>query len=322
MLGVSLITFVLSHSISSNPLTAWFGKGAAIDPKVEQLYIKEYHFNDPIYIQYFYYLDGVLHGNLGFSPTKGESVVAAISQTLPYSLQIIFFSLLFTIAIGIVSGLLAARYEGKLPDKISRALYIVGFASPPFFIALAVILFFTLVLPILPTSGGINVSITPPPNITYIPILDSIISGDWPAFESLLAHAILPSLANALAVYGVLTRILRSSLLDVMKSNFVTAARARAIPERKIFFGHAFKNSLVTVITLISLLFTFILGSTIFVEYVFAYPGIGDYAVESALQIDYPSILAITLTFAALIILANLVADVLYAVVDPRIRYK
>ncbi len=215
---------MLSHSISSNPLTAWFGKGAAIDPKVEALYIKEYHFNDPIYIQYFYYLNGVLHGNLGFSPTKGESVVAAISQTLPYTLQIIFFSLIFTVVIGIVSGLVAARYAGKIPDKISRALYIVGFASPPFFIALAVILFFTLVLPILPTSGGIDVSVTPPPNITYIPIIDSIISGDWPAFESLLAHAILPSLANALAVYGVLTRILRSSLLDVMKSNFVTAA--------------------------------------------------------------------------------------------------
>ena len=107
-----------------------------------------------------------------------------------------------------------------------------------------------------------------------------------------------------------------------MKSNFVTAARARAIPENKIFFGYAFKNSLVTVITIISLLFTFILGSTIFVEYVFSYPGIGDYAVESALQIDYPSILAITLTFALLIIIANLLADVLYAVVDPRIRYR
>jgi len=319
---VSLITFVLSHSISSNPLTAWFGKGVSIDPAAAKAYIKEYHFNDPIYIQYFYYLDGVVHGNLGISPTKGEPVITAIAQTLPYTLQIIFFSLIFTVAIGLASGLLAARYAGKLPDKLSRALYIIGFASPPFFIALAVILFFTLVFPILPTSGGIDVSITPPPNITYIPILDALITGDWQAFESLLSHAILPSLANALAVYGVLTRILRSSLLDLMKSNFVTAARARAIPERKIFFGHAFKNSLVTVITLISLLFTFILGSTIFVEYVFSYPGIGDYAVESALQIDYPSILAITLTFALMIILANLVADILYAVVDPRIRYR
>lgn len=313
---------MLSHSISSNPLTAWFGKGASIDPKVAQAYIREYHFDDPIYIQYFYYLWGVVHGSLGFSPTKGESVVSAIAQTLPYTLQIIFFSLIFTIAIGIVSGLLAARYAGKLPDKLSRALYIIGFASPPFFIALAVILFFTLVLPILPTSGGINVSISLPHPITYIPILDALIEGDWPAFESLVAHAILPSLANALAVYGILTRILRSSLLDVMKSNFVTAARARAIPEGKIFFSHAFKNSLVTVITLISLLFTFILGSTIFVEYVFSYPGIGDYAVESALQIDYPSILAITLTFALMIIVANLLADILYAVVDPRIRYR
>jgi peptide/nickel transport system permease protein len=214
------------------------------------------------------------------------------------------------------------RFAGRLPDKVARALYIIGFASPPFFIALAVILIFTLVIPVLPTSGGVDVSVALPRTITYIPMLDSIITGDWPAFESLFAHVILPSLANALAVYGILTRVLRSSLLDVMKSNFVVAARARAIPERKIFFGYAFKNSLVTVVTLISLLFTFILGSTIFVEYVFSYPGIGDYAVESALQIDYPSILAITLTFALMIIIANLLADILYAVVDPRIRYR
>jgi peptide/nickel transport system permease protein len=267
-------------------------------------------------------LIGVFLGNLGYSPTKGESVIEAVSQTLPYTLQLIFFSLIFTVIIGLVSGLLGARYVGKLPDKISRTLYIIGFASPPFFIALAVILFFTLVLPVLPTSGGVDVTVVLPPAVTHIPMLDAIIAGDWPAFDSLFSHAMLPALANALAVYGILTRILRSSLLDVMKSNFVTAARARAIPEGKIFFGYAFKNSLVTVITIISLLFTFILGSTIFVEYVFSYPGIGDYAVESALQIDYPSILAITLTFALLIIIANLLADVLYAVVDPRIRYR
>ena len=166
-------------------------------------------------------------------------------------------------------------FANKLPDKLMKVFYIIGFASPPFFTALAVILVFTFVIHGLPTSGAIGTFVSPPPTITGLPILDALITLNWTAFGSLLSHLVLPSLANALAIYGILTRILRSSLIDILHSNFIMAARARGISQTKIFFGHAFKNSLVTVITLIALLFTFILGSTIFVENVFSYPGIG-----------------------------------------------
>jgi peptide/nickel transport system permease protein len=184
-----------------------------------------------------------------------------------------------------------------------------------------VILVFTFVIHGLPTSGAIGTFVSPPSLVTGLPLLDAALTLNWAAFGSLLTHLVLPSLANALAVYGILTRVLRSSLLDILRSNFVTAARARAISEKKIFFGHAFKNSRVTVITLIALLFTFILGSTIFVENVFSYPGIGQYIVQATVSSDYPSILGITLIFAILIMIVNLTADILYAVVDPRIRY-
>jgi peptide/nickel transport system permease protein len=321
LLGVSIITFVLAHSISSNPLTAWFGKGASIDPKVEQAYIKEYHLDSPLYLQYFYYIWGLLHGSLGYSPTKGELVAKAVSQTLPYTLDLVILSLIFTILIGIGSGLIAAWTVNRSPDKLMRVFYIIGFASPPFFTALAVILIFTYVIHGLPTSGVLGTFVPPPKSITGLPLLDALLTGNWGSFESLVSHVVLPSLANALAVYGILTRVLRSSLLDILHSNFITAARARAIPETKIFFGHAFKNSLVTVLTLVALLFTFILGSTIFVESVFSYPGIGQYVVQATVYADYPSILGITLIFAVMIISVNLIADVLYAVVDPRIRY-
>jgi len=301
--GVSIITFVLAHSISSNPLTAWFGKGVSIDPKVEQAYVNEYHLNSPLYIQYFYYLWGLLHGSLGYSPTKGEAVAKAVAQTLPYTLDLVILSLIFTIIIGIGSGLIAAWSVNKLPDKLMRVFYIIGFASPPFFTALAVILVFTYVIHGLPTSGAIGTFVSPPKSVTGIPLLDAPITGDWTALESLLSHIILPSLANALAVYGILTRILRSSLLDILHSNFITAARARAISETRIFFGHAFKNSLVTVLTLIALLFTFILGSTIFVENVFSYPGIGQYIVQATV-------------YAALLVIAH--AEELFRIRDRK----
>jgi peptide/nickel transport system permease protein len=263
---------------------------------------------------------GLLHGDLGYSATKGEPVATAILQTLPYTLQLVFLSLIFTAIIGIASGLIGARKVNKWPDKTVRGAYIIGFATPPFFIAIVVIVIFSL-LPILPTSGAINISIPLPPYVTGLPMVDALIAGDWAAFDSLLEHAILPSLANALAVYGIMTRVLRSTLLDVMQSNFVTAARARGISERRIFYHYAFTNSLVTLVTMVALMFTFILGSTIFVEYIFSYPGMGGYVVQATMLIDYPSILATTLVFAIMIILVNLLADVLYAVVDPRIRY-
>ncbi len=313
---------MLSHSISADPLTAWFGKGVSIDPGLAQIYIKEYHFNDPVYIQYFYYVFGILHGDMGYSPTRGEPVVSAIAETLPYTLQLVLLSFVFAVIIGIVSALIGARNANKWPDKVVKGSYIIGFATPPFFIAIVVILIFALLLPILPTSGAMSISIPPPQHVTGLPMLDAAITGDWAAFDSLLEHAILPALANALAVYGILTRVLRSSLLDVMQSNFVTAARARGISERRIFYGYAFTNSLVTAVTMVALMFTFILGSTIFVEYIFSYPGIGDFVVRATLNIDYPSILGTTLVFGSMIILVNLMADVLYAVVDPRIRYR
>lgn len=322
LLGVSLITFFLSHSISSNPLVAWFGKGVAIDPKLAQIYIQKFHLNDPIYVQYFWYIVGIVHGDFGYSPTRGEPVITAIAETWPYTFQLILLSTFFAIIIGIVSGLVAARYVGRLPDKLIRSFAIISFASPAFFVGLAVILVFSLVFPVLPTSGAIGLSITPPPQITQIPFLDAAIIGDWPAFYSLLSHAILPSLANALVVYGILTRVLRSSVLDVLHSNFITAARARGFSERRILYDYAFKNSLVTVITLVALLVTYVLGSTVFIEYIFSYPGLGYYVVQAALYLDYPAIQAITLIFAGLIIAANFLADTLYAVVDPRIRYR
>jgi len=236
-------------------------------------------------------------------------------------MDLVLMSLIFTVAIGIGSGLVAAWFAKKLPDKLMKVFYIIGFASPPFFTALAVILVFTFVIHGLPTSGAIGNFVSPPKTITGLPLLDALLTLNWTAFESLLTHLVLPSLANALAIYGVLTRVLRSSLIDIMHSNFIIAARARGISQSKIFFGHAFRNSLVTVITLIALLFTFILGSTIFVENVFSYPGIGQYLVEATVAVDYPSILGITLIFALLILIVNLLADILYAIADPRIRY-
>ena len=319
---MTVITFVLAHSISSNPLIAWFGRGIAQNPSLAQEYIRIYHLNDPIYVQYFYYIDGLLHLNLGWAPTASEPLTTVISQTLPWTLQLIFLSIIFTTVIGILSGIFAARFAGRLPDKLLRTFYLIGMGSPAFFIALALVVVFSGVFRIFPTSGPYNLfSYVAPHRITSIPMLDALLTGDWSALGMLLYYAILPALSISLGVYGILTRVLRSSIIDMLSSNFIRAARAKAVSENKIFFVYAFKNSLVPVVTLLAIIVNVSLVADLFAEEIFAYPGMGKFAVDAALAVDYPSILATTLVFATIIVAVNLVADILYAVVDPRIRY-
>ena len=321
LFGVTLITFILAHMVPGNPVIAWLGKQAAQHPELAQAYAVKYHLNDPLYLQYFYYLNGLIHLDLGYSPTRGEPLVMAIAQTLPYTLQLVFLALLFVVFLGCLTGILAAKYAGKLPDRIIYSFYVFGIASPPFFVALVLILIFSLFLPILPTGGLMDVTINPPYSITGLPLLDALVEGKLAAFDSLLSHAILPSLALALTVFGLLTRVLRADILGLLNSNFVRAARARGVSENKIFFKYAFKNSLISVITLTSILTIFLLVGDIFVEYIFAYPGIGQYAVQAALSLEYPSILGTTLVYAIIIVIVNLVTDLTYGLVDPRIRH-
>jgi len=320
LFGVTVVTFVIAHLIPVNPVIAWIGRGASVNPQLAGVYIQRYHLNSPLYVQYFYYVYGLLHLDLGFSPTKGEPVMTAIFQTFPYTLQILFFTMIFVVLLGIPAGIIAAKYANKLPDRAILGFYIFGTASPPFFIALVLILIFSLILPILPTGGSVDPLLSVPNAITGIPMLDALIGARFGVFLSLLSHVILPSLALALTLFGLLTRVLRTNMLELLGSNFVRASRARGYGENKILFL-AFKNSLVSVVTLISVLTIFALVGDIFVEDIFAYPGLGQYAVQAALASDYPAILGTTLFYAFIIVIVNVVADLLYAFVDPRIRY-
>jgi peptide/nickel transport system permease protein len=319
LLGVVALTFILSHLIPGDPIVLWLGKAAQTQPQLVAIYVKMYHLHDPLYVQFFYYIYGILHLQFGFSPSRAEPVSSAIATTLPITLQLVFLSMVMTAILGVLTGILSAMYSGRLPDRINRAFYLLGSASPAFLIPLLLALIFTYLIPVLPNGGLINETIPLPPAITGFSLVDSLIAGDWTAFGSLAQHMILPSLALALGSYGIVTRVLRSSILEIMGSNFVRAARARGIPEGRIMFGYAFKNSLVEVITLLSLIFNFTLTGDVFVEQIFSYPGMGRYALQSALSFDYPGLFGTTLIYAIFVVAANLGADVLYATVDPRI---
>jgi peptide/nickel transport system permease protein len=321
LIGVITITFILSHSLGGNPIVAWLGKSASLHPALAKAYAIKYHLTDPLYIQYYYYISGLLHGNLGFSPSRGfVPVTTVIAQTLPYTLQIAFFAIVISILLGVFLGVIASRYHHSPADKSIRAFYLAGISSPSFFIALVLLIVFTFEFHLLPSGGAADPTITPPHNITYIPILDSLIEGNWAYLESAMLHVILPSMALALGTFGVVVRVLRSSMLDVMRANYVRTARAKGLKERTVFFKHGLRNAMISVVTLSSLIVTWLITGTIFVENIFSYPGMGQYVFTALIAQDYPGILATTIIFAIIIILSNLTADILYVIVDPQIR--
>lgn len=321
LLGVATITFILSHNLGGNPLYAWLGKSASLHPQLAQAYAAKYHLNDPVWVQYYYYLSGLLQGNLGFSPSRGfVPVVTVIEQTLPYTIQIAFFAIVISIILGVILGVVSARYHHRIEDKSIRAFYLAGISSPSFFMALVLLIAFTYELHVLPSGGSVNPFLNAPKPITHLPILDSLIEGDFPYFVSAMQHVILPSLSLALITFGVVVRVLRSSMLGIMRSNFVRTARAKGLKERTVFFKHGLRNAMISVVTLSSLIVTWLITGTIFVENIFAYPGMGQYVFQALQSQDYPGIMATTLVFAIIIIITNLAADILYAVVDPQVR--
>ncbi len=323
LLSVMTITFLLSHSIGGNPIVAWLGKAAALHPELAAQYAIRYHLNDPVYVQYYYYLVNLLQGNLGYSPSRGFLPVSqVIADTLPYTVQIAVSAFIITLVLGVPLGVLSARYHRKAVDRSITAFYFAGTSSPPFFIGLVFLIVFTLQLGMLPSGGAFDQTLSPPTAITHLPILDGLIQGDVPFFLSSMDHLILPSLTLALGTFGFVTRVLKSSMLEVMQASYIRTARAKGLDERTVFFKHGLRNAVIPVVTLSSLILTWLITGTIFVENIFAYPGIGQYVVTALAGQDYPGILATTLIFAIIIVVANLAADVLYAVIDPQIRLK
>jgi len=321
LLGVAVITFTLSHLVSSNPLVAWLGRASGNSALAAE-YVQKYHLNDPLYVQFGYYLYALLHGDLGFSVFKGEPVSEALLQTLPYTLQIAFFAILLTLAIGIPLGVLAARYQHTVVDYSISGFYLAGIASPYFLLALFLLVILTYTLHLLPSGGAFSPGIQTPYPITNFPLIDSLLEGRWSTFTDGLAHVVMPSLALALGIFGYITRVLRASILDVLHANYIRTARAKGVDETTLFFRHALRNASIPVVTLASIVVTWLVTGTLFVEVIFAYPGVGQYAVQALSNLDYPSMLAITLVLAVIIVLSNLTADVLYAVVNPEIRLR
>ncbi|MEM3794751.1 MAG: ABC transporter permease [Thermoprotei archaeon] len=318
LIGVTFITFFISRVAVPDPARAWAGFRAT-PAEIQALAIR-YHLNQPIYIQYFYYMWGLITGNWGISPTTGRPVLYDITLYFPATVELAFSAIIITVVLGIPLGVIASIHHNHKVDHSIRFLYLAGFSSPPFFVALLILFIFGYIFKLFPTQGELSPFLQPPTRITGMYVVDSLITHNWVDFWDSLRHLVMPSIALALTYFGIVTRLTRSSMLEVLQRDFVRASYAKGLSKNTVVYRHALRNAMISTITIIGVLVGSLLSGAIVIETIFLWPGIGYYSTQAIENFDFPAIMGVTVLFTLSVVLANLVADVLYAVLDPRIR--
>ncbi len=327
LFGISVIVFYLSRGYPSK-FPPWGQYVTLAMSPAEINYIKQIHgFNLPLYEQYFYWLKDVASGNWGISKWAGnEATITVFKDRFPLTVELAIASMIITIAVALPLGILSATRNNKLPDHVSRIIALSGYSMPIFWLGFLFQLLFSYYfklwgLPGLPSSGYASQSfINSVHPITGLPVLDAIIEGNGSYFVSSLAHLILPAITLAFASLGYLTRIVRSSMLEVLKQDYIVLARSKGLTERVVTYRHALRNALIPMVTVTGVLFASLLGGVVVVEYVFSWPGVGSAALQATFADDTNFLMLYTIVSAAIIVIANLAVDLLYGVIDPRIR--
>jgi len=258
-------------------------------------------------------------GNFGIDPLTGQTILSEILFYLPNTLELVLFSFIIIIIVGVAIGYQAGMHFSTLRDSVARITYLVSWSTPMYLAAIVAILLFANYIPIFPSGGMYSLSIAPPPPVTGIFLIDALIALDMTAFVSGVQHLILPALALAFVNFGLISRAVRSSILNVRWSTYVKTARAKGLTEREVRRKHILRNALVDATSLSAVIFGWVLTSTLVVEELFAWPGLGQFAYQAIFSNDYPVLIPIVVVFTFGVIVANFVADVAYSILDPRI---
>ena len=321
LLGLCAITFILSRIVPSDPAACYLGPRPRPE-QVEKVRV-QLGFDKPLYIQFAYYLRDLSHGDLGESLRTHRPVLQGIWEHLPASLELMIIGIFIALLVGIPLGVISAKKENTAVDHLSRLFSVANVSMPAFWLAMIFQIVFFRWLGILPIMGRIDTVVSlvsPVKEITGFYTLDTLITGNWAAFKSALSHLVLPSLSLAAYSTGLIARMTRSTMLEVLREDYITTARAIGVSEREILFVHALRNALGPTLTTAGLCFAFMLTGTFFVELIFFWPGLGTYTVNAIFLNDYPVIMGITIIMAVFYVVVNLAVDILLAVANPRIR--
>ena len=317
--GVIVITFLLTRVLPGDTAIYFAGPTATTESIAR---IKaELGLDKPLYEQFVRYISDLARGNLGRSLTTGQPVLSDLVARLPASAELTLFALTLSVLVAIPLGILAAVRQGSLVDHLCRIIATTGVSLPVFFTGLLLVYVGYFLLGWAPAPlGRLDTFATPPPARTGFYLIDSLVTGDLATFRGALAQLILPGLTLAIFALAPIARITRASMLAALASEYVRTATASGLSPRRVIMTYAFRNAMLPVITTLGMVFSFLLGANVLVEKVFAWPGVGSYAVEALIASDFAPVQGFVLTMAILYILLNLAIDVAYGIIDPRVR--
>ncbi len=319
LVGLSLITFTVSRLVPGDPVKLAAGPQARPE-QIEKL-TKEFGLDRPLPEQYLKYMAGLLQGNWGYSISNKREVGPDLVRYFTATLELTAVSTLFGLLVGLPLAIVSARWRDRWPDHASRLVSIGTVSIPVFWIAIVCQIIFAQNLRLLPVSGRFDPRATYPTTYTGILLIDTLLAGNTQAFGIALRYIILPAFCQSLIVISLVTRQLRGDLLDLLRKDFVQVARANGIPERIIWMRYLMKNALIATVSMIGFVIGFELGGAPLIEYVLDWPGIGQYALKAALLLDFQPIMGSTLFIGVIVVVVNLITDVSYRLLDPRIRF-
>jgi peptide/nickel transport system permease protein len=318
LLGVSLLIFFWIRALPGSPAESLLGERAT--PALVKAYRHEYGFDKPVYVQYWKYLQTTAKGDLGVSIADHRRVLDDIKTRFPATVELALAAMIFAVAVGIPLGFVAAKRHGGIFDNVSLVASLLGISIPIFFLAIILKYIFAIRLGWLPSVGRISIT-TDVKHPTNFYILDAIIQGQWSVLWDVIKHLILPAIALGSIPLAIITRITRAAVLDVQNEDYVRTARSKGLPPYTVDRRHVLRNALLPVTTIIGLQTGLLLSGAVLTETVFAYPGMGSWLRDAIFNRDYPVLQGGILFLAVVFVLVNLIVDLSYAIINPRIRY-
>jgi len=319
LLGLSLLTFTISRVLPGDPVGLAAGPQAT--QEIKETLRHEFGLDRPLPRQYLSYMSDLFRGDWGRSLYSRREVASDLRTFLPATLELTLAAVVFAALLGTSLGVLSALYRNRLPDHLARVLVLFFVSFPAFWLAMVFQLIFGLALDWFPIGKRFDVLVPPPQNITGLYLLDSLLHLDFESFRISLWHLILPALVLSFGSLASITRITRANMLEALDKDFVRMEKAIGLPQRIIVVKYALRNAFIATLTVISLEFGWLMAGAVLVETIFDWPGLGLYAVESSLRLDFQPIMGITILYGIIFSLINVITDMTYGLLDPRIRY-
>lgn len=320
LLGITLMAFLIANAVPADPINANLSQRAQSDPEVVAAFRREWGLDKTLPEQYVTYIANLLQGNLGRSIKSRQLIADDIARFMPATIELATYGIIVGVTLGISTGMVSAIWRNTWMDATARTISLIGVSVPVFVLALIGIYVLHVKLGLTAGPGRLDFTMTPPPTVTGMYTIDALLAGQWNVFTNALSHLVLPSLVLGLFIAGIISRVTRSSMLEVLGMDYLRTARAKGLAERSVVIRHAFRNATIPIVTVIGLSYGSLLSGAVLTESIFAWPGIGRYMYRASTSQDFPAIMGVSLLFAVIFVMVNLVVDILYYFLDPRIR--